>query len=84
MKNRSSDREQLYGFTHRIHGEDPDNVVELVRAELERIEFELTNNLRWEDDGGQLIGWGNPGDLFNPDIVQDSETKQQSTTPIRR
>ena len=44
-----------YRFTQRIHGRDPDNGVELARAELERIEIELTNSLRWEDDGGKII-----------------------------
>ena len=55
MINKSSDHKMPYSFTQRIHDRAPDNVVELVRAELERIEFELTNNLRWEDDGGMII-----------------------------
>lgn len=53
MKNRSSGSERLYGFTQQIRGGDLDNNHEMVNAGLENTRFELTNILRWEDDGGQ-------------------------------
>jgi hypothetical protein len=69
MKNKSSDDEMPYGFTQRIHGKDPDKVLELVIADLEGTKFDLRNILRWEEDGGQMIGCGNPSDRLNPAIA---------------
>ena len=69
MKNKSSDDEMPKGFTQLIQGKASDNALELVIAELEGTKFELTNILRWEDDDGQLIGYGNPVERLNPDTA---------------
>ena len=69
MKNKSSDDEMPNGFTQLIQGKASDNVLELVITELEGTKFELTNILRWEDDGGQLIGYGNLVERLNPDTA---------------
>ncbi len=39
----------------RIHDKDSDNLLEFVKPKLEGLEIELTNILRWEDDGGKVI-----------------------------
>lgn len=41
--------------TQQIYGKDSDNMPELIKPQLERTETELTNILRWEDDGGKII-----------------------------
>jgi hypothetical protein len=62
MNNKSSDHGLAYFFTQRIHGKDPDNVLELVRldSELEGSKGVLENILRWQDDGGPVFEPGNP------------------------
>ena len=57
----------------RIHGKNPDNMLELVRpeSELERSKGVLENILRWEDDGGQMLDAGNPIDRSNPDMARE-------------
>ena len=69
MKNKSFDDEMPNGFTQLIQGKASDNALELVITELEGTKFELTNILRWEDDGGQLIGYGTPVERLNPDTA---------------
>ena len=57
MKIKSFDHALPYFFTQRIHGKDPDHLLELARPdpELERSKGVLENILRWEDDGGKII-----------------------------
>lgn len=52
--------------TQQIYDKDSNNMPELLKPQFERIEIELENILRWEDDGGKIIGCGNPVDRLNP------------------
>lgn len=45
-------------------------MVELVEREAELAESEHTNILRWEDDGGQAIEYGDRPDRLNPEPAQ--------------
>jgi len=40
---------------HQIHDMDSDNIPEFVKPKLEKTKINLTNILRWEDDGGKTI-----------------------------
>jgi len=71
MKNKSSKRGLSYFFPQRIHGKDPDNMLEWIKPQLERTEIEPENILRWEDDGGQMLAAGNPIDWSNPDMARE-------------
>ncbi len=68
MGNESSGRRLRYLFGQRLHGADLDNIRDVLKPdpELERHNSMLENILRWEDDGGQLTGAGNPVDGFAP------------------
>jgi hypothetical protein len=66
MNNRSSGGETHYGFTQQIRAGDSDDTHELVIARLEPTQVDLTNILRWEDDGGQIVQFTGQGDLLNP------------------
>jgi hypothetical protein len=66
MKISSSGGEMYYGFTQQIHGGVPDDGHELMIARLETTGSELTNILRWEDDGGQMVVLNRQAELLNP------------------
>ena len=73
MKNKSLYRGLSYFFRQRIHRTNQNNMLEFVRldSELERSNGMLENILRWEDDGGQMIGYGNPVDRLILYIAQE-------------
>jgi hypothetical protein len=39
----------------RIHDMDSDNIPEFLKPKSEETKINLTNILRWEDDGGKII-----------------------------
>ena len=55
MKNKSYSHGLSCFFAQRIHFKDSDNILELIRPQLERTKIELENIPRWEDEGGLII-----------------------------
>ncbi len=53
----------------------------LVAPQVERTNFEHTNILRWEDDGGQAIEYRHPADRSKPEAVRGNN--QPITLPAK-
>ena len=56
-----------------IDDKELDNMAELAGPQVEGTDLEHTNILRWKDDGGQAIDYGNPGGPSAPEVAMGND-----------